>query len=458
MAGAGMSFSHTNMEATTAYDISRDLDSSSSGSNMEGILHGNFQQVKKKRKKSNSKGHVESNGNVGNSNVPRETDMEGIANQRGDIRKRLYFPNDLEMDFNAKLQWTVKLYKQRQSFEALFKEGKYKPYITVKDEEAANFLTTTGFDGVIMEKPDDREQGKKVIIFNHPLVLDPQDLLIDDRFIWVKRREVKIQGNMQQKPQLIALMKGDIPEKVFVPCLGYRNIALYNEAPIMCYKCSKWGHMAYKCQSSYKCRYCSGNHDSKICGDKIKENECIVPRCCNCGESHNANSWSCKKRPQFGQPKQNLNKRSETHIITTVNEGPGLPPDPHPHPVTSTANVWEERQKTRRRADAQNLNDSVQQGNSVINAHKEEIDALKKLVLELKSQIVSNARLTDVKNVCICNKGEKCKKGNGNVVMNEVTSVLDNIIQFIQNPVVDNKKSILMKIKAVRGKIHNKDG
>ena len=80
MAGAGISFNHTNNMATTTYDIGTDLDLSSSGSNTEGTLQGNFQQVKKKRKKSNSKGHMESNGNVGNSSIPRELDMEVIAN------------------------------------------------------------------------------------------------------------------------------------------------------------------------------------------------------------------------------------------------------------------------------------------------------------------------------------------------------------------------------------------
>ena len=111
--------------------------------------------------------------------------------------------------------------------------------------------------------------------------MDPEELLADGRMVWVKRRAVSYKGKDEPKPQVIALMKGEIPGRVFVPCIGYRKVALYNENPRLCFKCSKWGHMAFKCQNSFRCRFCSKSHDSKECADKIKNNIKITPKCCN---------------------------------------------------------------------------------------------------------------------------------------------------------------------------------
>ncbi|KAK7074800.1 hypothetical protein SK128_018970 [Halocaridina rubra] len=125
-------------------------------------------------------------------------------------------------------------------------EGRYSPYITVKDRHAVDFLTTKGFEGTVLEMPDWREKYTKEITFDVPTYLSPEDLDFDDRFMWIKRREVKIKGKFEHKPKLIALMPGSVPENVFIPCLGYKYVSVYNEPPVLCYKCSRWGHMQYK--------------------------------------------------------------------------------------------------------------------------------------------------------------------------------------------------------------------
>ncbi|KAK7067696.1 hypothetical protein SK128_024210 [Halocaridina rubra] len=68
------------------------------------------------------------------------------------------------------------------------------------------------------------------------------------RFMWIKRHEVKIKGKVEHKPQLIALMQGSVPENVFNPCLGYKYVSVYNEPPVLRYKCGRWGHMQCKCR------------------------------------------------------------------------------------------------------------------------------------------------------------------------------------------------------------------
>lgn len=109
---------------------------------------------------------------------------------------------------------------------------------------------------------------------------------------------MKLKGKVQPKPQLITLLKRSVPEEVFIPCIGYRYVSVYNESPVLCYKCSRWGHMQHKCHHDYHCRFCGKRHDSKECLEKFKENVKIVPSCCNCGEAHNANSWLCEKKLQ----------------------------------------------------------------------------------------------------------------------------------------------------------------
>ena len=71
-----------------------------------------------------------------------------------DGRKYLYFTNGLELDYAGKLQWSVKLAKTQRDFEVLFKEGRNRPSITVKNEEAANVLTP----GILLELPREREK------------------------------------------------------------------------------------------------------------------------------------------------------------------------------------------------------------------------------------------------------------------------------------------------------------
>ena len=233
--------------------------------------------------------------------VNGDEDQVGL-NEGTNQRQRLYFPNDVQMDYNSKVQWAFKLYTEHPGFEVLFKEGKFREYITVKDESAVEHLTSLGFAGVVLERPREDEKTTKIIIFGIPLCLDPDLLLNNERIVKARRREVKSGGKAFPKPQLIAFLKGDVPEKIFVPCIGYKKVAVFEEQEPLCFKCSKWGHRAYKCQYETRCRYCSKSHDSTECFNKIKDNVKIVPKCCNCGGDHNANSRLCKRRPAVKLP------------------------------------------------------------------------------------------------------------------------------------------------------------
>ena len=74
--------------------------------------------------------------------------------QENSMEKIFFFPNGLDLDYCGKLQWLVKLTKMHRDFEVLFKDGRNRPYIIVKNEEAAYFLTS----GIVFEIPREREK------------------------------------------------------------------------------------------------------------------------------------------------------------------------------------------------------------------------------------------------------------------------------------------------------------
>lgn len=504
-------------EEDNSTTVEKDLILSSSSSEL-GEDTQPFQNNSKKRKKKNKKAlrngttvaeivRNENHDSLDNkrrkgSGIEQDNEIdEGISSKSNNAgtsedddvqRKRLYFPNDLTMDYSSKLQWAVKLNKRQPEFEVLFKEGKYRPYITVKDDEAVNFLVSDGFENVILEIPKDNEKRTKVIVFNYPIFMDPEDMLVDDRVVWAKRREVKRRDKIEDKPQVIALLRGEAPERIFVPCIGYRKVAVYNESPILCLRCSRWGHMAYKCQNTPRCRFCSKFHDSRDCAAKIKENIPVISKCCNCGEAHNANSTLCVKRPQVAVPK-NANFSANIPLKNPIE--------------VSNENVWERRlnedAQRQQREDIivdSNPADSATQFSdiSVITALRQEIEELKGMVMAMQSKIVnicsqkdsSEGKTNDMNCISVRSKhnnqesmGEEnfevCKDFNQSEVgdnsiliknhpmqeigeygtlVETVTCLLDRVVEYMQNPKDDFKASLLGSVQQFRDTVQKNGG
>ena len=370
------------------------------------------------------------------------------GNEITTIRPRLYFPKN-DFDFHDKVRWAVGLSKAHREFEVLFKEGRNTSYITVKDEAAVGFLTTKGFDNVVMEKPvESNGECTKIILFGYPTYLDPEDVLVDERFIWVKRREVKIDGESVPKPQLIALMKGSAPEKVFISCLGYRRVAVYKEPPVICYKCCKWGHMAWKCLNEQKCRFCGKNHESKVCGDKIKAKEKIIPRCCNCGGPHNASAYICPKRPKVDFSRPEATGNNKDIVASTSAEVP-----------IHNENVWEKRKEKRLQDD---ISDEVMvtelARSEFILELRNEIDELKKAILDIKNVLQTIVPLNEP---CSSDMSENTGKEADNVLLGvsskkmfgDVANILDSVVQYMLHPRDDLKANVLCSIKKLKGKM-----
>ncbi|XP_068244040.1 uncharacterized protein [Palaemon carinicauda] len=212
-----------------------------------------------------------------------------------DQTKELYFPGDTGMDFREKKRWTFRLRDAYKDFGVTFMDGLSKPFITVKGAVAVNYLTTVGFQGIILHKYKHTINSSKIIIFDVPIHINCSSLDFGSNVLWIKRRCVR----GQPRQQLIASIKGPIPNRFFVPSLGYRAIAIVTNLPLLCLICSRWGHIKDDCiEDTYRCRFCSGIHNSQECLEKIRNNIHVPRRCCNCGDAHNASSEYCPMRPR----------------------------------------------------------------------------------------------------------------------------------------------------------------
>ncbi|KAK3871182.1 hypothetical protein Pcinc_023658 [Petrolisthes cinctipes] len=116
-----------------------------------------------------------------------------------------------------------------------------------------------------MEQPKDTGNLTKVFIAPYDRLLDPKLLLDDDRVVWAKRHVVR----GEKKKSVVALVRGEVPEKLHVLGNGYRRVHKYIEQPIQCYNCSRWNHKAWSCRYEVCCRFCGKNHNSSECGKKI---------------------------------------------------------------------------------------------------------------------------------------------------------------------------------------------
>ena len=232
-------------------------------------------------------------------------------------RVRLLFPAGCTLNYHEKLHWTVTLGRTYRRFEPLLKDGRNRPYVTVGSQEAVDMLTTSGYKGIVLTTPGEREKLTKVLVFRYPQVLDPEFILDDPRFVWAKRHVVK----GEETCNAVALVKGEVPDKVFITGAGYRWVAPYIEDPIVCLRCCRWGHRAWRCQNDPRCRFCARKHHSSVCAEKIKKGTIVARSCCNCGNPHNANYTLCPARPE--DRKSILNKKRMAEAGRTNPTTPG---------------------------------------------------------------------------------------------------------------------------------------
>ena len=155
---------------------------------------------------------------------------------------------------------------------------------------------TVGFQGIVLADLGKVERLTKIFIAPYDKELDPRLLLTsDENVVWARHHEV----NRQEKASVVPLLRDVIPERIWVPGNGWWKVRKYVDLSPLCFNCCQYGHKAWRCRYDRVSHFCGGKHGNKECAEKIKERVKIPPKCCNCGQDHNAGSSRCEKRPSF---------------------------------------------------------------------------------------------------------------------------------------------------------------
>ncbi|XP_050714967.1 uncharacterized protein LOC126997794 [Eriocheir sinensis] len=225
--------------------------------------------------------------------VPLE-DTHPAAAPSQPTRRRLDFPAEAGLTPAQQYTWFASLLKQHGELEPLFKEGRLRPYLTVRDDIAfyKRLLTEGLFDVVLVENAAERQH--TVIIHNVPLYMNANLIETPDNFLWLKRRY----AGTAPRPQLLGAVVGHVPTEVHLLGVGRKAVEPYTAEPDICRHCCRWGHQEWRCRSAPRCRYCAGTHKSALCLQKIQAGTPVPRKCCNCGGEHNAHYHSCPMKPK----------------------------------------------------------------------------------------------------------------------------------------------------------------
>lgn len=235
--------------------------------------------------------------------VPERIARENLDTEEPD---HLHFPQGCELSNMEKKKWFSRVVREFGN-KVVLKLGIKRLFIISYDKEITRQLTGKIIDGVQLVCATGRI--KKILILNFPVYEDAEVFMKNENVKWVRR--IKRYGEMTHK--VLAGIVGNVPEMIEDnPGEEFSNsfrVQNYIPPPILCNKCSSWGHVFNNCKGSYRCRYCAGDHDSRICGDKIKNGESVPRKCVNCGLGHNANSARCLACPSQASGSSQLSKR-----------------------------------------------------------------------------------------------------------------------------------------------------
>lgn len=122
-----------------------------------------------------------------------------------------------------------------------------------------------------------------------------------------------------------------MPNRVY---LGFTShpVEEYFGAPIQCYQCQRFGHIAQNCRSARRCKICAGPHHHKDCNYRSE------PNCANCGCSHAATYAGCssKKAATALRKQEILNGRAPNRRSPTLNPETVHQPETPSQKETST--------------------------------------------------------------------------------------------------------------------------
>ena len=125
--------------------------------------------------------------------------------------------------------------------------------------------------------PVDKNLHLNDIVTNIKILDSPENAVIE-----LKR----LQNKMGPTDLIKIIFEHDLPSKVSI-CGQVYSVRKYNRNPLICYRCSRWGHGMISCTRTMKCGVCGGNHMLKDCTSSQP------PKCLSCNNSHLTGFKNC---------------------------------------------------------------------------------------------------------------------------------------------------------------------
>ena len=130
--------------------------------------------------------------------------------------------------------------------------------ITPKDQEAYNYLKANQVVPLQQLRPEDKYT--KCILLKYPVEMDLCHITSKDTVVKASRCMSKDKTPTRQVEVYIL---GSRPEYLDLGLWGRYQLRPFNEEPLRCFRCQKFGHHRATCHSEEICGICSGRHPTK---------------------------------------------------------------------------------------------------------------------------------------------------------------------------------------------------
>ena len=133
---------------------------------------------------------------------------------------------------------------------------------------------------------------KKGVISGFPLTIG-MEAIDDYDCVYEARRMYRYkEGKKEPSESICITFEDELPDRMFIQYVCYR-VRPFEAAPLRCFCCQEYGHVAAVCRGDIKCGRCGKRQDQ--CNGKCEE-ENVPVKCSNCAGNHYSGSAQCPER------------------------------------------------------------------------------------------------------------------------------------------------------------------
>ena len=132
---------------------------------------------------------------------------------------------------------------------------------------------------------------RRGVVSGVPLTMKTE-LFLEIGGVCQARRLVRYREGEREETKSVRLtFEGNVlPERVYVDYLCYR-VRPFERAPLRCFKCQEYGHVAAVCVGSRRCGRCGKDNCEETCKEQEER-----ARCLHCGGEHYAGATQCPRK------------------------------------------------------------------------------------------------------------------------------------------------------------------